>query len=118
MRLRKIGIDFERRQVMSLRGGVIAVLAQNIGEIDAPDRVPRMALHRLAIGGARCGAVAAGVGQRSQIVQRVETSGIEAQRFEVGLLRRLVVAAHGETAGVFHSRFYRAIIRQCGCPKR
>src|SRR5271167_495067 len=61
-----------------------------------------MAAHRLAIAGARRGAMAAGEGERAEIVQRLEMGRIEPQRLDEGHLRRLVVTAPGQSAGAHH----------------
>ena len=102
MSLRKIGIEVERRFVLFPRLFEFAILDQYIAEVDPSDRMGRMAAHRLAIAGARRGAMSAGEGERAEIVQRLEMGRVEPQRLDKGRLRRLVVAAPGQSAGAPH----------------
>ena len=53
MRFGKIRIDAKRRLEVQPRTRDIAILEQQIGQTNAPDRITRMIMHRLSIGGTR-----------------------------------------------------------------
>ena len=98
MRLREIGIDRKRRSVGGASRRELARFDEDVAEIDARDRIAGMAPHRLLISRARGRAVAALIGQGSELVERIELPRIAAQDLEICLLRRRVLAGRGKPA--------------------
>ncbi len=104
MRLGEIRIGGKRGFVLHARAGRIAVIDQQIAEIDAPDGIAGMVRHGLRIGRAGGGAKAAFIGERAELVQRGEMRGVAVQDVDIGLRRRGILACRGERSRVRKQR--------------
>ena len=115
MRLGTGGVGGERGSVVLAGAGEFTILGQHIAEGDVPDRVGRMVVHRLGEGAAGGGAMTAGEGERAEFLPCGEAGRVQAQRLEVGLLRRFVVAACDVRAGTLQCCMVRAVRDVAGC---
>ena len=106
MRLGQVGIDGERGLVVGSGGCGIAGFAQQIGVAGLRHRAGGMQPHGLAIGVACGGHETARMRERAEFRQRAAMQGIGKQDFEIGLLRRLVVAPRHQVAGTAESQVH------------
>ncbi len=108
MRLRMARVQAQSSFIVLAGGRELAAFVEHIAQVYVAHGIAGMARHGLRVGGARRGAISAGVQQRAQIVQREPVRGLARQHIEICVSRFRSPAHFVQQTGALESRGQRA----------